>query len=101
MLAAYAVLFPNARLTSLLFVVKVQWKTTTYLGLWLAFQIMGATLHLGNIAWWAHIGGFAIGAFIAWQWKTAQRESTQHVLLPPPAQSRSTSSKNERDLIWY
>jgi membrane associated rhomboid family serine protease len=72
-MAAYAILFPNARLVSLIWVVQVQWKTSTYLGVWLLLQFLrGFDGRIEHVAWWAHIGGFAAGAAIAWQWRATQ-----------------------------
>lgn len=86
-MAAYAILFPDARLVSLIWVIKVQWKTTTYLGVWLAMQFLGALTHGSGVAWWAHIGGFVAGGLIAWNWRRShQEEVTRKLALPgtPP-----------------
>jgi membrane associated rhomboid family serine protease len=66
-MAAYAVLFPRTRLISLILFWRVRWRTSIYLGAWLAIQVFGAAMHQPGIAWWAHIGGFIIGGAIAWQ----------------------------------
>lgn len=66
-MAAYAVLFPRARLVSLIIVFQVRWNAVTYLLLWLALQLVGASLHVPGIAWWAHVGGFLAGGAIAWR----------------------------------
>ncbi len=105
-MAAYAILFPNARLVSLIWVVQVQWKTSTYLGVWLLLQFLGASMGGSNVAWWAHIGGFAAGAAIAWQWRSTHREDLTSKLLPPkstPGSLSPSSAKtdSERKLTWY
>lgn len=105
-MAAYAILFPNARLVSLIWVVQVQWKTSTYLGVWLLLQFLGASMGRSNVAWWAHIGGFAAGAAIAWQWRSTHREDLTSKLLPPqstPGNLSPSSAKtdSERKLTWY
>lgn len=64
-MAAYAVLFPQARLISLVILFRVRWRATTYLGMWLVLQVLGALFSDSSIAWWAHIGGFAVGATLA------------------------------------
>lgn len=86
-MAAYALLFPNARLVSLiLWVVQVRWRATTFLGFWLVMQIIGAATGAPTVAWWAHIGGFAAGAAMAWRWRPgAQKDAQQELLLPPRA----------------
>ncbi len=99
-MAAYAILFPNARLVSLIWVIQVKWKTSTYLGMWLLLQCIGAAIGEGNIAWWAHIGGFVVGAAIAWQWRAAHREEvtsklTQASLTP------TAKDTGPRGLQWH
>lgn len=70
-MAAYALLFPQARLVSLIFVFQVRWKTSTYLFLWLALQLGGAIWGTGHVAWWAHVGGFLVGAALVWNKRPA------------------------------
>lgn len=74
-MAAYAVLFPRARLISLILFWQVHWRATTYLGMWLVFQVIGAALHTPGIAWWAHIGGFVAGGALAAVFRSAVRRS--------------------------
>jgi membrane associated rhomboid family serine protease len=66
-LGAYWVLYPNARILTLLFVFPVRIKASIFLGLWFVFQIIeahaGATS--GGTALFAHIGGFVFGAIAA------------------------------------
>lgn len=64
-MAAYAVLFPHARLISLVIFFRVRWRATTYLGMWLVLQVLGALFSESAIAWWAHIGGYLVGAVLA------------------------------------
>jgi len=70
-MAAYAVLFPRRRLISLILFFRVRWTASLYLFGWLGFQILGALMHKGGIAWWAHIGGFVVGGLMAWQLRPA------------------------------
>ena len=70
-LGGFSLLHPRERvllLTPVLFFpVTYRLPAPVYTGLWFALQIFGASAHwfddeqLGGIAWWAHIGGFAIG----------------------------------------
>ena len=69
-MAAYAVLFPRTRLISLIFFFRVRWRAAVYLLGWLGFQTVGALLHKSGIAWWAHIGGFVVGAVFALRFRT-------------------------------
>ncbi len=69
-MAAYAVLFPRARLISLIFFFRVRWRAWLYLFGWLGLQVLGALIRTGGIAWWAHVGGFVVGAIMAWRFRT-------------------------------
>ena len=64
-MAAYVVLFPQARVVSMIMFFSVRWKTSTYLLVWLGYQVIGASLGIPGIAWWAHIGGFIVGYLVA------------------------------------
>jgi membrane associated rhomboid family serine protease len=76
-LGAYFVLFPFARVVTLL-PVLVFWKTVEvpaflFLGLWFVLQwfqglsTIGQMASVGGVAWWAHVGGFACGVvFVRW-----------------------------------
>ncbi|QGJ69484.1 Rhomboid domain containing peptidase [Planctomycetales bacterium 10988] len=70
-LGAYAVTFPKAKVKTLVFLVVIitfiDLPALLVLGFWLLLQLLEASqsLHLnvdGGVAWWAHIGGFIIGA---------------------------------------
>lgn len=92
-MAAYALLFPKARLVSLIFIFRVHWKTSTYLLIWLAFQLFGAFRDVPKVAWWAHIGGFIVGGALAWHWRPTQPTAPQW----PPIQ---TSPQSKPKLEW-
>jgi membrane associated rhomboid family serine protease/Zn-finger nucleic acid-binding protein len=65
---AYLVIFPRARLLQTLPLVYVQLKIPAwvYLGAWVGFQaVMAATSDAPQFAWYAHLGGFALGAALA------------------------------------
>lgn len=71
-LGAYIVLFPSARVLTLVPLIILPWLVEIpafiFLGIWFLTQVSSAMLSLGaagafsGIAWWAHIGGFAFGA---------------------------------------
>lgn len=69
-LGAYLVLHPRARITIMIFFgIFVTLRAVVVLGLWIAFQMFNALLPQagadgGGIAWWAHIGGFFVGALL-------------------------------------
>jgi membrane associated rhomboid family serine protease len=70
-LAAYLVLFPRARVITLVFlfffITFIEIPAVLYLGFWFFSQIfsgvmaLGAPDSVGGIAYWAHIGGFLGG----------------------------------------
>ena len=66
-LGAYWVLYPNARILTLVFVFPVRIRASVFLGLWFVFQLIeahsGATS--GGTALFAHIGGFVFGVIAA------------------------------------
>lgn len=74
MLGAYFVLYPKARITSMLFlgffVQFLQVPALLLISLWMLLQVLGGVMGLmvagdaGGVAYWAHIGGFAAG-FVA------------------------------------
>jgi len=69
-LGAYLVLFPRARILSLVPIVfiftLIEIPAMVFLLFWFASQLFSGFLSLGGasgsgIAWWAHIGGFVFG----------------------------------------
>src|SRR4029079_203728 len=73
-LGAYLVLFPRARVTTLViffFITAIEVPAWLLLGVWFLLQVFsGGTALLsqadGGVAYWAHVGGFAFGAIVAW-----------------------------------
>jgi membrane associated rhomboid family serine protease len=74
-LGAYVILFPGARILSLVFLgffyQLIEVRALIVLGFWFVLQLidglasLGATSASGGVAFFAHIGGFAAGAAIA------------------------------------
>jgi membrane associated rhomboid family serine protease len=72
-LGGYLVLYPRARIQSLL-ILGWFWRVAELpallvLSLWFLFELLQATMTLGagdvaSIAFWAHVGGFAAGALV-------------------------------------
>ncbi len=82
-LGAYLVLYPRARVISLLpfFIVFpiVEIPAVFYLGLWFITQLLNGAMALGagsvqggGIAFFAHIGGFVAGMGLVWLFATRQ-----------------------------
>lgn len=73
-LGAYLVLFPHARVVTLVPIFFFFWfidiPAIFYLGFWFISQLFSGIMSLptagavGGVAWWAHIGGFVYGIFI-------------------------------------
>ncbi len=70
-LGAYFLLFPGARVLTLVpiffFIQIVEIPAVLFLGLWFLIQFLSGSIALGTgaaagVAWWAHIGGFVVGA---------------------------------------
>jgi membrane associated rhomboid family serine protease len=73
-LGAYFVLYPRARVRSLVFFLffftLVDVPAVAFLGVWFAIQLwaggFGAPSGDGGVAFFAHIGGFTFGIVVAW-----------------------------------
>jgi membrane associated rhomboid family serine protease len=72
-MGAFIVLFPRARVTTLipalLFFFTVRIPAVLMLGYWFFIQFFSGVASLGvadqgGVAWWAHIGGFLLGALL-------------------------------------
>jgi len=74
-LGGYLLLFPHARVLTLvpivfIFVQIVEVPAVIYLGFWFLMQLVAGTLAValadgaGGVAWWAHVGGFAVGLIL-------------------------------------
>lgn len=73
-LGAYILLFPRAKVITLVPLFILPWfvdiSAVFYLGFWFFSQLwsgllsLGAAGDFGGIAWWAHIGGFVFGFLI-------------------------------------
>ena len=72
-LGAYAVLFPGARVVTLVpvffFIQLVELPALIVLGIWFVLQLFNGTLTLAasvgaGVAWGAHVGGFVAGAVL-------------------------------------
>jgi len=74
-MGAYIVLFPRSKILTLvpiiIFFFTVRLPAVLILGYWFLIQFLSGFLSLGEgdqagVAWWAHIGGFVLGALLAW-----------------------------------
>ena len=74
-LGAYLVLFPRARVYTIVFfffITAIELPAVAVLGFWFVLQLfsgvgsLGADVNGGGVAYWAHVGGFAFGAAVTW-----------------------------------
>jgi len=83
-LGAYVTLYPRARVITLIplgiFFPLVQVPAVFFLGIWFLQQFLAGALSLaaptaetGGVAWWAHIGGFAMGFLLVGIFQKPQR----------------------------
>jgi membrane associated rhomboid family serine protease len=72
-MGAYVVLYPRARVLTLVPFIFYAWFVEVpawiYLGIWVVIQLFTGVLDLagattGGVAWWAHLGGFAVGVVL-------------------------------------
>jgi membrane associated rhomboid family serine protease len=97
-LGAYLVLYPSARVLTLIpvfyFIRLIELPALVYLGFWFVSQLFNGFLALGaadvfqsgGVAWWAHIGGFAFGLAIVRL--IAPRDGGGPYVMPPPRSPR-------------
>jgi membrane associated rhomboid family serine protease len=81
-LGGYFLLFPRARVSTLLLIFRVSVPAWVFLGVWFAAQ-----LFLGNasgVAWMAHVGGFLAGLGLVRLFATPQLRAAELEPLPPP-----------------
>jgi Zn-finger nucleic acid-binding protein len=64
-LGAYAVLFPHRKLYMNLFIMMRRVPAVLYVAIWLALQFYFVSQGAPGVAWWAHIGGVAVGVALA------------------------------------
>ena len=73
-LGAYLVMFPRARVLTLIFFFFITWielPASIVLLAWFGLQLISGVGQLGThvsggVAYWAHVGGFGFGALVAW-----------------------------------
>lgn len=88
-LGGYFLLFPRARVITLILLFIFPWfvelPAVIYLGFWFVSQLYSGLFSLGmpsggamgGIAWWAHIGGFAFGFLMVNVFRRRQRAYTR------------------------
>jgi membrane associated rhomboid family serine protease len=100
-MGAYLLLFPHARVVTLIpiviFLQVVHLPAVFFLGFWFLSQVFSGAISLvtsgqnsGGIAWWAHIGGFVVGVL----WALVLKQRT------PRRLQRRTSRYYDDDDWW-
>ena len=77
-LGAYLVLFPQNRVTVILFRFLTQVPALVAIGLWIAFQVissLAADPTAGGVAYLAHIGGFVAGVIVGFLFRVMPQRS--------------------------
>ncbi|MEW6060278.1 MAG: rhomboid family intramembrane serine protease [Actinomycetota bacterium] len=90
-LGAYFVLFPRARVYTLVFfffITAVELPAVVVLGVWFVLQLFSGVGGLGTqvnggVAYWAHVGGFVFGMAGAWLFFRARGERGRVLEVPP------------------
>jgi len=93
-LGAYLVLFPRARVYTIVFfffITAIELPALAVLGFWFVLQLfsgvgsLGADVNSGGVAYWAHVGGFAFGAAVTWLFFRGRGERRSRRDVPPRA----------------
>jgi membrane associated rhomboid family serine protease len=93
-LGAYIVLFPQRRVTVLLFRILTQVPAWVVVGIWFVFQIvssigvLGQGSQVGGVAYAAHIGGFIVGAVLVKLFALGRDTKQWPTARPPRYRSR-------------
>ncbi|MCU0227058.1 MAG: rhomboid family intramembrane serine protease [Bryobacterales bacterium] len=92
-MGAYMVRFPRNRILTLVpivvFITTVEIPAVFMLLYWFLIQVVsgayatGKSAAAGGTAWFAHIGGFLVGAFLAWLLRTRKPQPLIHQGEPP------------------
>ena len=60
----YMILYPKSQVLVLALWFPIAMPAVIFMGIWFGMQIFGAFSASGNIAWWAHVGGFSFGLLV-------------------------------------
>jgi membrane associated rhomboid family serine protease len=84
-MGAYMVLYPKGRVLTLIpifvFFKIIDIPAVFFLLIWIGIQVvqgvvsLGLPGHVGGVAWWAHIGGFIIGALLIFLFRKRHRQN--------------------------
>jgi membrane associated rhomboid family serine protease len=82
-MGAYIVLYPRARVLTLVFIFFIPIPAFIILGYWFLLQFLAGVSSVGvaatgGVAWWAHVGGFLLGMLITVLSLGDRRESVSY-----------------------
>jgi len=108
-MGAYALLFPHARVNTLIFlgfyITTIGVPAVFMLGYWFLLQLLGGLPALGSaeggVAFWAHIGGFLTGLTLIGVFARAEYLAPYRSLLGRRARSRVRSKQDREDGRWF
>jgi membrane associated rhomboid family serine protease len=84
-MGAYLVLYPRRRMYQMFWFIQFKVSVAFYLLFWLGIQILFSSMGSAGVAWFAHIGGFAVGAAGIWILKQIGLVRPDPYLAPLPA----------------
>jgi len=83
-LGAFILLYPKARILTIVLVFPVRVSAWVFLGLWFLYQLIAANFGLlapsgdqSGTAFFAHVGGFTFGVLVTWAFLAAGRIAPQ------------------------
>jgi membrane associated rhomboid family serine protease len=68
-MAAYLVIFPRVKIYQMFRIFRFRVRVAWFLVFWIGWNIIGAIIGGGEVAWMAHIGGFLAGALFAYPFR--------------------------------
>ncbi|HUU02937.1 MAG TPA: rhomboid family intramembrane serine protease [Myxococcota bacterium] len=77
-MGAYLVLYPRRRMYQVIWFMQFKVSVAFYLLFWLGLQVLFSSTGSGGVAWYAHIGGFAVGAGGIWLLRSIGLVSPNH-----------------------
>jgi membrane associated rhomboid family serine protease len=66
LMGSYWVLFRDVRVRMLIVGIPIYFGIGTHTALWVGVNVLALLIGIPGVAWWCHLGGFAVGALMAW-----------------------------------
>ncbi len=68
-MAAYLVIFPRVKIYQMFRIIRFRIRVAWFLLFWIGWNVVGALIGGGEVAWMAHIGGFLGGGIFAYAFR--------------------------------